>query len=647
MATYDKKKKIIKKNEPSFTEKTDLFFQRNVTLIVTAIVLFSVVFSLLLFDMKVTIAGDDSGYILSAKEFLEGTQFPLWHGSFYPMFLSFFLFFCGVKLLLFKLLSLLFIVSQLVILYYALKKVVSPTIVSLSILLFSVNAFLLYHSSQTFSEPIFMFIQACILWLFFKLEHDFNGSFNDKKSWKWLLLLGFCMFLLVITRNIGISILVACILYFSINKRFINASYVVASFFLFYIPFLLYKSFYWHVKGAGFEDQLLFSLYKDPYNRSKGVETFSSMIDRFCINSNLYLSRNLLEIFGLKNQASDVSTTLTIILYLIFIAIGIYLFKKSKELFFLLLYVGISLAATFITQQIIWDQLRLILVFAPLILIIIGFTCNEVFKRETYKKYQPILFGFFIMLFFFSLFKTIKQTKLNNATIVQNLGGNILSGYTPDWYHYIEACRWIKTNVPSNKNVGVRKPNIAFIYSSRNYVGIIKSFDVTIDDVIANCSKNKSKIYTILELKNLKQLKSLDSILKYGENMDATIFHKKGETQFVYGCNEQRNKLLLNTLSNCNIKYSQNLKTLKTFSDSSIAIFPDSAYSFIKKNKLHYIICASLRTYPDQKTKSIMGNINKMLYMTSFKYPTLFSKINQFGADEDEPAIIYQVNDVK
>ena len=41
-----------------------------------------------LFDVKISSGGDDSDYILSAKKFMEGREFPSWHGSFYPIFLS-------------------------------------------------------------------------------------------------------------------------------------------------------------------------------------------------------------------------------------------------------------------------------------------------------------------------------------------------------------------------------------------------------------------------------------------------------------------------------------------------------------------------------------------------------------------------------
>ena len=643
MVTQDKKNKAINSNKSSFLEKSDSFFLRKENLIVFIIVLLSIFFSLMLFDMKVSIAGDDSGYILSAKEFLDGTQFPLWHGSFYPIFLSFFMFFGGVNLLLFKCVSLLLIVGQLVITYFALKKVVSPTIVGLSVLLFAVNYSLLYHSSQTFSEPIFLFIQSCVLWLFFKIENDRTEDMGLNKKMLMFLLFGLSMFLLVITRNIGISIVLACILFFCINKRFGYAIYTFVSFLVFYIPFLLYKSFYWHVKGAGFEDQLLFGLYKDPYNSSKGIETFSGIIKRFCINSDLYLSRNLLDIFGLKDEMSDVSTSLTILMYILFIAIGIYLFKKSKEIFFLLIYVGFSLAATFITQQVCWDQLRLILVFAPLILVIIAFTINELLKKDILKKFQPFLFGFFVVLFFISFVKTVKCAKTNYTSLIDNVGGNSLSGYSPDWIHYIEACLWIKVNVPNDKIVGIRKPDIGFIYSNRNYVGIVKSFDVTVDDIINTCYKNKAKTYTILQLNDVKKLKSLDSIYKYGEYMTAIIFIEDGNYKFVYGCTETQNRTFTSTLKNCNINYVQNLESLKNISLKNFAMFPDSTYAFIKRNKLQYIVNASLRSFSKEKTSSIIGNISKMLITTSYKYPKLFQTIKQFGSDNDEPATIYLV----
>jgi len=638
MSSQVKKGVFLENSKPSFLQKTDSFFVIKEKLFLFLIAFLSILFSILLFDLKVSIAGDDSGYILAAKLFLDGKEFPTWHGSFYPMFLSFFMFLFGAKLLLFKVISMVLITAHLIVFYYALKKIVSPTVLFLTLFVFSTNSLLLYHASQTFSEPIFLFIQSCALWLFFSLENKV-----DKKDWIRWLLFGLCMFLLVITRNIGIAILVSSVFYLILNKKFKQVLYSIYSFLIFYIPFLIYKQFCWNQHSAGFEGQLLKGLYKDPYNNSLGFETFGGLIKRFWINSDLYLSKNLFIILGFKNEYSTTHSIVTILLYSIFIALSVFLYLKHKKVFFLLLYVGISLAATFITQQVCWDQLRLVLVFCPLIIVIVGFSLNELLNYEKLQKYQFTLVLFLMLLVVLSLYNTIAKSIENKETLSQNIQGNNLYGYSPDWVHYIEMCKWTADSVEKNKTIGLRKPEIAYIYTNRNYVGIIQPFEVPVDTVIQSCLRNSNRQFAIIQMSDLQSDNALDSLFRWRLYLDAIIFRKDGNLQFVYGCENNQKLAFMNMLRNTNIPYSENMHIIQNNNKDDYGFFPDSALNFIKRNKLDYIVDANLRSITNEKTNSIIGNIRKMRLMILYKYPGLFIKVHQCGADDDEPAELYKL----
>lgn len=639
MSSQVKKGIFSENSKPSFLQKTDSFFVKKEKLILLCIAFLSILFSVLLFDLKVSIAGDDSGYILAAKMFLDGKEFPTWHGSFYPMFLSFFMRFLGVNILFFKLISLLLITAHLIVFYYALKKIVSPTVLFLTLFVFSVNSLLLYHASQTFSEPIFLFIQSCALWLFFSLENK-----ADKEDWIRWLLFGLSMFLLVITRNIGIAILVSSVFYFILNKKFKQVLYSIFSFLIFYVPFLIYKQFCWNQHSAGFEGQLLKGLYKDPYNSSLGFETFGGLVERFFVNSDLYLSKNLFIILGFKNEYSTSHSIVTILLYSFFIALSVFFYRKHKKVLYLLLYVGISLAATFITQQVCWDQLRLVLVFCPLIIVIVGFSLNELLKNENLQKYQCTLVLFFVLLVVFSLFNTIAKSIENKETLSQNLKGDDLYGYTPDWVHYIDMCKWTADSIGNEKMIGLRKPEIAYIYTNRNYVGIIQPFEVPVDTVVQLCLRNDNKQYTIIQMSDLQTDNALDSLFRWRLQLDAIIFHKDGNFQFIYGYVNNQKIAFLNMLRNTNIRYSQNWHIIQNKNKEDYGFFPDSALNFIKRNNLNYIVDANLRSIPNEKTNSIIGNIRKMRLLIEYKYPGLFVKVHQCGADDDEPAELYKLH---
>ncbi len=85
-----------------FTDKIELFFKTNRKIILFVSMMIATFFAVLLFEMKISTGEDDASYILSAQKFIDGETFPNWHGSFYPIFLSFFLRIFGLNLLILK-----------------------------------------------------------------------------------------------------------------------------------------------------------------------------------------------------------------------------------------------------------------------------------------------------------------------------------------------------------------------------------------------------------------------------------------------------------------------------------------------------------------------------------------------------------------
>src|SRR4030042_4553512 len=100
----------------------------------------TVVLGIYLFDVKISSGGDDSDYILSAKKFMEGREFPSWHGSFYPIFLSLPYLIFGFNLVVFKITSFIFIIGHLIFLYLAFRHRMPSLLLSLILLCISVNS---------------------------------------------------------------------------------------------------------------------------------------------------------------------------------------------------------------------------------------------------------------------------------------------------------------------------------------------------------------------------------------------------------------------------------------------------------------------------------------------------------------------------
>ena len=164
-------------------------------------------------------------------------------------------------------------------------------------------------------------------------------------------------------------------IFFLFQKKFGEILYTYISFLIFQVPFGIYKNLFWKQTNIGFESQFNELLYVDPYTPSKGFETFHGFLIRFYDNSQLYLSKHFFQILGfLDIHSSSKSLALTVIVYLFFFIAFIFAFwKKNKVMQLLSLYLAISIGATFVMLQTFWDQERMIILYFPLILILIGY----------------------------------------------------------------------------------------------------------------------------------------------------------------------------------------------------------------------------------------------------------------------------------
>ncbi|MDR3253158.1 MAG: hypothetical protein LBT35_06335, partial [Tannerella sp.] len=107
------KKQTKKRNEPKgLFEKASDFFERRKRPFLIISMITGFLMSIFLFDVKVSLSGDDCDYIIAAKNFFKSFAYHGHHGSLYPIVLSPFVGIFGLKILLLKFLSVIFMVSS-------------------------------------------------------------------------------------------------------------------------------------------------------------------------------------------------------------------------------------------------------------------------------------------------------------------------------------------------------------------------------------------------------------------------------------------------------------------------------------------------------------------------------------------------------
>jgi len=639
-------KKQKEQTQESNLNKIDRWMAKRLNLVFYIALFFTVFFGAFLFEVKISTGGDDSHYIEMANDFIKGRSFPTWHGPLYPIFLSLPMLIFGVKVFALKLCSFAFILAHLILFYFTFKRHVSPLLFALIMLIISVNSSILYFSSQTYSEAMFMFLQSLVIFLFVKtyLAFKSESTFDFRvQAFPWFVL-GFFVFLMSITRDIGIMVLAAIVFVLLIEKKWMASLIVFASYVAFLIPFKLYKSIVWN---TGSQRPFSEILLKNFYNPAEGYEDFSGMVVRFFENARLYFSKHFMIALGLHDpfsiEKSWIVTGLVIILFLIALYFA---FKKSRILLFVALYLLAAISATFFALQQSWDQMRMIVIYIPMLLVLLAWGIQQFSERKGYAFLAVVLPLFLVFVFFKTLGNSVEKMKVNQKVLAKNLSGNLYYGFTPDWQNYLLMSRWVGENVPDTAVVAARKPSMSYIYSKgRDFYGLYRFLS---DEPRELVNGIKSRIGDMLVIPNSEFDKSFPPAVRMTLKQAAVAYVAEGSTLYgLYDLKEPLGPVLRKASADYKVSSFTTdslLNRVKVSSQSCFAVSPDSLLNTLKKNRVSYVIVASLRANPNMNTGNIINNIQRYLYFVEQKYPGILKLVHQIGEDAGEPAWLYKVD---
>lgn len=437
-----------------FSEKAWLIIFMSVSMILAGIN----------FNAHISEAHDDAMYLEAAVKFVR--EFPNYfytaNAPFYPMFLAIVYYFIGFKLIVFKLIN---VVFQMLAVYFFFKTFYHrlPWMVFLPSMFFvSANHLMLYFASMTFTESMFMCLQFAFFYVFAKqIEGLQNGLFRPGYSF-WLSM-GLLLLLLSITRSAAIVAVPSVLVFFwwiLNNKKW--AIYSLSAFLICYIPYNLAIKIIWKGKNQ-FANQSKILLQKDPYDASLGNEDIVGFFQRFIDNSELYLSKRFFQILGLKDEQSTTTNGLLAFLMWFFLIWGFWWAYKHKK--YLISFIGIYtialLVLSFFILQARWDQPRIVLVAMPAMLIIYFSWIENYFKSRFLRWIQSLIIIVVIVSMFIS---SIKRGIHNLPILIKNINGDIYYGYTPDWQNFLRASAWCADSLPPHAYVASRKAPMSFVY---------------------------------------------------------------------------------------------------------------------------------------------------------------------------------------
>ncbi len=624
----------------------DGFFEKYNKVLLPISIILTGIFGTLLFDVKISTGGDDSGYIEMANMFLKGRSFPSWHGYMYSIFLSLPILVFGVNVVILKIISSFFIIGHLILFYYTFRNKLSHTIFTLVMLIIAVNSTILYFASQTYSEAMFMFLQSLAIFIFIStyLKYQSAEKISLKgEALRWLII-GFFVMLTSLTREIGIAALLAMVLFLLLDKKFRAAVMLVLSYTLFYAIFKVYRSVVWGVSEG--TDKISEILQKNPYNRAMGYEDFGGMVDRFMANANQYLSKHFMIGLGLHDPVStEKSWFVTIFLIVLFLISLYFAFRKNKIMLFLAIYLSGAMTATFIVLNQSWDQMRMVIIFIPMSLLLLAWGILQLSEVKGYKILAVIVPCLLVLIFFNTLGQTFDKVKVNQKILSRNIKGNLYYGFTKDWQNFLQMSEWVGKNIPNDKMVASRKPSMSYIYSKgRDFYGIYRFPTQPPDDFIVKLRKRTGELRVLPNTSiNNKWPINLQLAIKQA---NVACVAEGNDIFGVYDFEGQQGNAILYHLNEYKVHpFSTDslLTRIRLSKQSCFAVSPDSLLNALRRNNVEYVIAASLRTNPNMNTGNIINTVQRYLFFIEQKYPGILKLVHQIGSDVEEPAWLYKL----
>ncbi len=505
-------KKLIEKKITLF-QKVENFFNNHPKALVYIPLIVALLFGLLLFNLRLDEGGDDSAYINRATDFLKDGRFPSFQGPIYPLFLALIIAPFGISLPILKFTSLIFMMFSFFFLIKGLKGRIPHSVLFVSVILLAINSYVLYFSSQTYSEALFMMLQAIYFWRFFRYYDKYPSS-NSNVGWseiKELLILGLLLVVVFETRTIGVMLTLASLSILLLERRLMQTAIIVG---VVVLGFLSFKGveMAFDKGGNAPPSQISTLTYVHPYDLNAGKEDVTGYLMRVVDNSNLYIGKQFLKIIGIKDSTNKEYSVIFTVIFYITIGLGFfYLFRKDKLLLFLSIYLILTLLGTFVSIQKIWDQYRLIIPMIPIIFVLLTLLLVKIFSADSLKELQILFFGVVLVLAVLIVGASVKKIEVGNS--IANLTTNKYKGYTPDWENYLKLAEEATKTLPETSYIAVRKPDMARIYcNGKKFYGIYRFNSNDADELVKQLKDNNVTHILIASLRKNPEVNSGDVI---------------------------------------------------------------------------------------------------------------------------------------
>jgi hypothetical protein len=628
----------VKKEKKTLFERLNLYLESKNRIISGTILISSVLFSILLFDAKINMMGDDSDYIMYGYKFANNFNFPSFRGPLYPILISPFIAIAGINIVLLKVLSGIMIIGSLFFMYRAFYRRIPAAILFSCLILLGVNSFILFYSSAILSEPLFLLLQSLLILLFCRYFVDSEKDVPARRQILRFFIIAVIVLCLTLARTVGYAAIGVIAVYFLFFRQWKKALLSIAANATVFGLFGLLKKLLWPTGGSAYNLSAFFT--KDMYNPDKGMEDVGGIIVRLFENTVNYLSRYTLQFSGLQTNTGNPSILITIIIVSMFLLGGYMAYVKNKHLFFTALHTLGFCLANFIILHATWLQERFIIVYYPLILIVI--LSGIYYLLQSGRHVHFVYIAVVAILFMGSFKQTLNKVKANATALRMYLSGNILYGLSPDWQNYIQASRRAAKEVPESVNIASRKPSTSTIYGNRPFYGIYSVPSVP-KDTLNTWQPSAGKTVFVIDL-TTKKIPDISEYLTFVVDGKTNINGVQSQVAGIYETYPNDSLFLKTLLNDREIVYTQDYRQYKENflkNTDNLLYSPEIMLDLLKNANVRYMILASLRVNTAANTGNIITTLHRYLNILQLKYPNI--AVEKFSAGNVEPAVLMEL----
>ncbi len=454
-----------------------------------------IIIHLLAFNPAVDHGGDNGNYIYAAKSLATlGNTYHLPRPNLpldrivvgYPLILSgIYLIFGGINILAFKITTMILSLFSVFFYYLIMKMLVRNQMAIILTILYGIHSFIVSYSSMIMTETPTLFWEILTWYLLLKYEK------GKDINYKILILLVISSIFTYLTRNIGVTLLVAINIYlfsrtrvidFFLKKRKFEFEVLPFKKLVFYLSATIVLFLLIQLRGYLFFGESDTNIFFK-------TDWFEKLSNSFYVIISVF-SENLFCSFIIR-WISFPYIVFKIILSVVML-VGLIIGISKKE--FYSIYIILFLITLMVVTPVDNNSLVLSRYTIPLIpfyLFIFYEGVNFLFiKLYNFKK-------IFLLL---SLFLLVLSSFSGNGYLVQR--SHIGQKYPPALASYFDCAKWINENLPSNVLVESRKSRIFFVFSesySISHVSGGTAYDLEFEKNIMKLVKSGELNYLVLD----------------------------------------------------------------------------------------------------------------------------------------------------